>query len=133
MEPPIEFERVSFDEARKALETQLREDQAKGYRGERAPQPDEPLLEATVRWMETLPVSLRPVATAKAYPRIANKIAELWKRPSRCDAYFQTLFIDNRGGRKGFPPSVAMELSSLAAHYEKVYPYRHSIWDDALK
>lgn len=132
-EPPIEFEKVSFDEARKALETKVREDAAKGWHGERAPQPAEPVFEATARWMQTLPAALRPVETAKAYPRIVNRLAELWKRPSRCDAYFQTLMLDDRGGRKGFPPAVALELSALATHYEKVYPYRHSIWDDALK
>ena len=46
---------------------------------------------------------------------------------------FQTLMLDNRGGRKGFPPAVALELSTLASHYAKVYPYRHSIWDDVIK
>jgi hypothetical protein len=133
MEPPIEFERVSFDDARKALETKLREDQAKGWSGERAPQPPEPLFEATARWMETLPSTLRPAEMAKTYPRIANRLADLWKRPSRCEGYFQTLMLDTRGGRRGFPPAVAMEISALAAHYAKVYPYRHSIWNDVLK
>jgi hypothetical protein len=133
MEPPIEFEKVSFDEAKQALETKLREDKAKGWHGERAPQPAEPLFESTARRMETLPRTLRPVELAKTYPRIANRIADLWKRPSRCDAYFQTLMLDSRGRRQGFPPAVAMEISTLVAHYAKVYPYRHSIWDDVLK
>jgi hypothetical protein len=133
VEPPIEFEKVSFDEARKALETQVREDEAKGWYGDRAPQPAEQVFESTTRWMQTLPPTLRPVETAKAYPRIVNRIADLWKRPSRCDAYFQTLMLDSRGGRKGFPPAVALEISTLASHYAKVYPYRHSIWDDVIK
>ena len=46
---------------------------------------------------------------------------------------FEQLLLDNRGGRKGFPPDVAMELSKLATHYAALYPYRRSIWDDVLK
>ena len=133
MHPPIEFEKVSFEEARKALETKVADDKAKGWRGERAPPRDEPLLEATERWMATLPTPMRPLQTVKFYPRIANRIAEFWKRPARCDEFFQGLMMDHRGGRKGFPSAVALELSSLAAYYAKVYPYRHSIWDDVLK
>jgi hypothetical protein len=129
----IDFEKVSFEDARKALEAKITADEAKGWRGERAPERIEPLLEVTVRWMDSLPASLRPVALARDFPRIANKLCESWKRPARCDEYFKQLLIDHRGGRKGFPAAVAMELSKLAAHHASLYPYRHSIWDDVLK
>jgi len=133
MQGPIEFEKVSFDEARKALETKARSDDAKGWRGERAPQPPEALLEPTARWVQSLPGYVRPVALSREFPRIANRLGEIWRRPARCDEYLQSLLVDRRGGRKGFPPAVAMELSNLAAHYAVIHPYRHSIWDDALK
>ncbi len=133
MEPPIEFEKVSFDEAKKALDDQVRSDKAKGYRGARAPEHTEGLLESTKRWMYELPASVRPVETAKLFPRIVNKLAELWKRPSRCDEYFQTLLLDKRGGRKGFPPAVGLELGALADHYAKLFPYKHSIWSDVRR
>jgi hypothetical protein len=83
--------------------------------------------------MRTLAWELRPLETAKAYPRIVNRIAELWKRPTHCEVYLQALMLDKRGRRKGFPPAVALEISTLASHYAKVYPYRHSIWDDVIK
>jgi hypothetical protein len=133
MTAPIEFERVSFDDARKALESKIKVDEARGWRGERAPQLPEPLLETTAHWMDTLPASLRPVALAREFPRIANRLSESWKRPARCDEYFESLLIDHRGGRKGFPSAVAMELSTLASHYASLYPYRRSIWDDVVR
>ena len=133
MQATIEFEKVSFDEARKALDTQTRSDEAKGWRGERAPERIEPLLEPTARWMESLPGCLRPVALARDFSRIANRLGDLWKRPAQCDQYLQDLLLDRRGGRKGFPSAVATELSKLAEHYASVHPYRHSIWDDVLK
>ena len=133
MTAPLEFEKVSFEDARKALETKTRVDEAKGWRGERAPERIEPFLEATVRWMDSLPASLRPVGLARDFPRIANKLGESWKRPARCDEYFEQLLIDHRGGRKGFPFAVATEVSKLATHYAALYPYRRSIWDDVLK
>jgi len=133
MQAPIEFEKVSFEDAKKALEVKTRSDEVKGWRGERAPERIEPLLDTTAHWLESLPGYLRPVALARDFARIANRLGELWKRPARCDEYFQDLLMDRRGGRKGFPPAVAMELSRLASHHASLYPYRHSIWDDVLK
>ncbi len=133
MTSPIDWEKLSFTDASKAVETKTRDDQAKGWRGERAPEVAEALLEYTARWIDDLPSSLRPVALARDFPRIANTLAVIWKRPARADEYFQQLLLDHRGGRKGFPPDVAMELSKLAAHHATLYPYRRSIWDDVLK
>ena len=133
MSSPIEFDKVSFTDARKALETQARDDQARGWRGKRSPEVTEPLMEYTTRWIEGLPPSLRPVALPRDFPRIANTLAVIWKRPARAEEYFQQLLLDHRGGRKGFPPDVAMELSHLATHHATLFPYRRSIWDDVLK
>jgi hypothetical protein len=133
MNTPIEFEKVSFEDARAALDAKARGDEGKGWGGRRAPERAEPLLEATVAWMDALPASLRPVALARDFPRIANRLGEIWKRPARCDEYFQQLLIDHRGGRKGFPAEVAMEISTLASHYAATHPYRRSIWDEVLR
>jgi hypothetical protein len=133
MATPIEFEKVSFDEAKAALDTKLRDDEAKGWRGERSPERDEPLHEATVRWMDSLPASLRPVELARDFPRVTNQLAEVWKRPARCDELLERLMLDRRGDRQGFPPNVAAELTKLATHYAAVFPYRRSIWDDVVK
>jgi len=129
----LDFERISIDEANKAIDRRVRPATVKDWDGERRPTPAEPLNDATVAWLGSLPFNLRPRALARQFPRIANRLCELWKRPAQCDAYFKKLIMDERGGRKGFPPEVAAELSTLADHYSSVYPYRHSIWDDVLR
>jgi hypothetical protein len=105
----------------------------KNWDGERRPTPAEPLTEAAAGWLVSLPADVRPRELARQFPRIANKLCELWKRPAQCDVYLKKLIMDDRGARKGFPPEVAKELSVLAGHYASVYPYRHSIWDDVLR
>jgi len=130
---PLEFERISVEEATKAIERNVRPASVKEWDGDRRPAPVEPLGEATRQWLATLAVDVRPWALARQFPRIANKLCELWKRPAQCDVYLKKLIIDDRGTRKGFPPEVAKELSVLAEHYASVYPYRHSIWDDVLR
>jgi len=130
---PLEFERISVEEAAQAIERTIHPGSVKNWDGERSPVPPETLRDATVAWLASLTAGVRPVQLARQFPRIANRLCELWKRPAQCDAYFKTLIIDHRGGRKGFPPEVAAEISTLASHYEKLYPYRHSIWDDVLR
>jgi hypothetical protein len=130
---PLEFERISIEEATQAIDRRVRPGNVKDWDGERRPAPVEPLAEPTAAWLASLPAAVRPSQLARQFPRIANRVCELWKRPAQCDAYFKTLIMDHRGGRKGFPPAVANELATLAAHYASVYPYRHSIWDDVLK
>jgi hypothetical protein len=129
---PLEFERISIEEAAKEIDKRVRPANVKDWNGEREPAPAEPLADATAAWLASLPPAVRPRELARQFPRIANRLCELWKRPARCDAYFKKLILDDRGGRKGFPPAVANELSTLSTHYASVYPYGHSIWDDVL-
>ena len=129
----LEFERISIDEASKAIDRRVRPKTVTDWDAERRPAPPEPLTEAAAAWLVTLPIAVRPRELARKFPRIANRLCELWRRPAQCDRYFKTLMMDERGGRKGFPPEVAAELSTLAAHYSSVYPYRHSVWDDVLR
>jgi len=88
------------------------------------------LLEATATWLAQLPERTRPLELARQFPRIANKLCELWKRPSVCDRYLDDLVIDRRGGRKGFPLKIAGELSELRAYYTRLYPRSHGAWKD---
>jgi len=133
MMKPLEFERVSVEDAAKAIDKLVRPGNVKNWDGERPQPPVEPLSEFTVAWIASLPPAVRPREIPRQYPRIANTLAVLWKRPSQCDGYLKSLILDERGGRKGFPSEVARELSNLAGHYATVYPYRHSIWDDVMK
>jgi hypothetical protein len=128
---PLEFEKVSFEDARKSIEGTRTVDET-DWTGKRKTGGADPLLAATVAWVESLPAYARPNQLARDFPRVANKLCELWKQPTKCDEYFQQLLIDHRGGRRGFPPGPAMELNALRSHYEAVYPYTHSIWDAVL-
>jgi hypothetical protein len=51
-------------------------------------------------------------AAIEDHPRIAQRIEQLWGT-SECEQYLNTLIIDNRGNRQGFPPAVLEELLYL--------------------
>jgi hypothetical protein len=71
----------------------------------------------TVKWLAKLPADLRPMATARQYPRIVNRLDDLWSQCEYTRLYFQSLLIDRRKGRKGFPPEVKKELEALQHYY----------------
>jgi ankyrin repeat protein len=52
------------------------------------------------------------------YPRILEKIAELWSSPHQIADYFTDLMIDKRGTRQGFPPDIASEIFVLSIYYD---------------
>lgn len=130
---PLEFVPVSKEEARKAFMGDKKSNttaSAAHHGSERHGDVAEGLSDATRAWLEALPMSVRPVALADKYPRIANKLASLWKQPRQCDVYFESLLVDERGGRQGFPQSVALELVTLKTHYQTVvFPLNRTVWD----
>lgn len=82
--------------------------------------------------LSTLNESVRPTQLATRFPRIINKMATLWRRPTQMDQYFDELLIDKRGGRQGFPLSILMELTTLKEYYQTAaFPTRSNIWDGA--
>jgi len=87
------------------------------------------VLDTTVAWMASLPYAARPNELARRFPRIANSIAELWRRVARCEEYLDSLLVDQRGARRGFPPAVAHELGALRAYYAELHPSKQSAWD----
>lgn len=64
-------------------------------------------------WLDRLPRALRPVELARAYPRIANVLAESWNDADVCLAFLGELIVDRRGTRRGFPQPVALEIVAL--------------------
>ena len=52
------------------------------------------------------------------YPRILDRIVELWESPKSTIAYLNELMIDERGGRQGFPPDIVREIFVLSLTYE---------------
>jgi len=78
---------------------------------------DDLLHERTFKWLATLPRDSRPMATARQYPRIANRLGELWSNCEFTRLYLQSLLRDRRGGRKGLPAGIKEELVVLQQYY----------------
>jgi hypothetical protein len=125
----LDFEKVSVEDARKALEGPSKEDDPPKTHVRRSSGTNPILLDATVAWLEELPHTVRPNALASRFPRIANSIADLWRRVARCEEYLDSLVVDHRGDRKGFPPEVAQELATLRSYYAELHPSSNSTWD----
>jgi hypothetical protein len=87
----------------------------------------------TFKWLATIPANIRPNALARQYPRIANRIAEIWKRPLHCERYLDDLMLDLRGDRKGFPPDVAAEIAVLKVHFLRTAKTMHfGVWGNRI-
>ncbi len=80
---------------------------------QRRAQPVAFLLPSTQKWVEALPRRVQPHMLCDYYPRIANSLAAMWEDTESLRAYFDELFIDRRGGRRGFPPDVLNDLRVL--------------------
>jgi len=78
---------------------------------------DNVLHHRTIKWLATLPADIRPIATGRLYPRIVNRIGDLWSQCEYTRLHFQSLLIDRRKGRKGFPSAVRAELEALQNYY----------------
>lgn len=78
-----------------------------------------------IAWLSQLPPDTRPRGLATQYPRIFNKVAELWAHPLSCEKYLDELLLDDRGSRQGFPVDVAGELTSLKTHLIETKNIRH--------
>ena len=78
---------------------------------------DDDLHHRTIKWLAMLPAGMRPLATGRLYPRIVNRIGELWSHCEYTRLHFQSLLIDRRKGRKGFPSAVRAELEALQNYY----------------
>jgi hypothetical protein len=90
-------------------------------------------LDAAARaWLASIEEPLRPAQLAAAYPRIVNRIADLWGMPRRMNRYFEQLLTNTRGDRVGFSLDIITELTALKDHYQtKVFPAPHDAWDSA--
>lgn len=63
-----------------------------------------------------MPDGICPTETALYYPRILNRIAEVWTRPAALEEYMDSLILSDRPNRQGFPVRVGMELFKLAGY-----------------
>ena len=80
-------------------------------------------LPVTLRWVADLPVEVQPRALLHQFPRVANSIARAWDDAEALRAYFDSLLVDRRGGRQGFPPDVLSELLTLHDFMDRRFGY----------
>jgi len=72
---------------------------------------------AAIRLLESLPPTLRLMALRGLYPRVMNRIADAWHSPAAFATLVDSLLIDDRGHRQGFPFEVITELTELRDYY----------------
>jgi hypothetical protein len=125
---PLEFEKVSVEEARRSLDGKPEKPGADQSTDKRTRIPEEPLLDVTETWLASLPQDVRPMELARQFPRIANRLCQLWKQVARCEEYLDALLVDRRGTRKGFPPEITQELEVLRECYALLHPDSRSAW-----
>jgi hypothetical protein len=75
-------------------------------------------LRCTLMWVASLPPDVQPTALVRHFARIANLIAATWRDPKSFEICMESLFIDKRGNRQGFPPEVLAELVALQRHHD---------------
>jgi hypothetical protein len=127
----IDFEKVSVAAARAVIKGEEPVKQEENWDAKRQPViPSDLKLDGeSAVWLMSLPSNLRPLHLARKFPRIANKLAEAWKRPVNCDKVFDELMMDHRGTRKGFPHEVAKEIADLRGYYNaEVYVRTQDTW-----
>ncbi|RZI42786.1 hypothetical protein EGT07_12410 [Herbaspirillum sp. HC18] len=136
----IPFVKVSVEEAKKSLQSDLAKKEValpppKDWHRARHPgtQKTEELAPASFKWLATLPRDVRPDNLANQYPRIANRIAEIWKKPLQCERYLDDLMMDMRGDRQGFPRAVAAEIAALKVYFFKTSNSVHfGVWGNRI-
>jgi hypothetical protein len=95
-----------------------------------ASQYDASLNVAAVAWLSELPQEVAPLALAKQFPRIVNRLSRFWDSPRMIDEYLRQLLLDRRGKRKGFPQKVLNELYALGEYHRVLHKTDTSdVWD----
>lgn len=126
----LPFEKIALPDAKAILDGPPSKDVEKNWVATRRADPkNADLTEVAWKWLDALPQELQPGGLVQRFPRITNRLAEVWGRPLQCETYLDTLIMDNRGGRAGFPLDVTVELGKLRAYYiNEVAVQRFDAW-----
>jgi len=79
-------------------------------------------LPGTLRWADSFPEAVRPLALVQRFPRIANALARVWSDEAELRGQLEGLLVDRRPARQGFPPEVYNELLTLRDFAERRFP-----------
>jgi len=86
-----------------------------------------------LRLLVKLDAKVRLEELPARFPRVLNRIAEVWDKPQRADRYFDELLLYSRGVRQGFPQGVVTEIASLhQLHLRRMFPKRVDPWEQTL-
>lgn len=107
------------------------DDVTKSYPREPERVEDQQFSEQAVAWLLSLDKAYFPAELAKAMPRIINRLAATWDYPSESGKYLNSLLLDDRVGRRGFPIPILRELISLKELCGKTEPDKTDIWEKA--
>jgi hypothetical protein len=77
---------------------------------------DRAMTGATLEWVISLPMQVRPRQLCDRFPRIANTLARLWADETACVETLAGLLADDRGRRRGFPVVLRQEIERLMAY-----------------
>jgi|GEM_PF-3059417 len=75
-------------------------------------------------WMSELPADVCPHELLSQYDHVVRRIALLWYEEVPLLEYLESLLVDTRGGRQGFPVNVAAELLRLNRFAHERFPGR---------
>jgi hypothetical protein len=73
-----------------------------------------------IRLLDALPEALRLFQLRRHYPHVLNQLAQRWHDAGQMQQLIQSLLIDQRGNREGFPPDAQAEVQELADYYFSV-------------
>lgn len=74
---------------------------------------------ATLDWVISLPMHIRPKQICDRYPRIANSLAAVWSDRDASLTMLRGLLDDGRARRRGFPVILRQEIQCLTEFREK--------------
>lgn len=90
---------------------------------------DKQVSQQGMKWLLSLERDYFPIELARHYPRIINRLAHTWDIPGEGVKYLDSLLLDDRGDREGFPMSVLRELIALREYYNTLGIHKDDIWD----
>jgi hypothetical protein len=82
-----------------------------------ATQPSAQLSGEALRLLVKLDAKVDLQELSARFPRVLNRIAEVWGKPEQADRCFDELLLHSRSVRQGFPQIVICEIASLRHYY----------------
>jgi hypothetical protein len=81
------------------------------------------------RILAGLPPAIALGRSCAQYPQAVEKLLKHWRNPIEFRLILDSMVIDSRGGRQGFPFDIVREFSALREYYDlQVNPVRTNAW-----